>query len=440
MITDTVAQNPVVQGLERRVEKAKRGGFPQGTITRYEMQLEHMKQGLSPEGRTGKFVVWDGGGGAPGAIMACFDNLMHFGVTSYGYLAGLWGFASRYIDIADKAGFARDTCSSVRTTLGVALSGELPKPDFIMGASMWCENFRPWRYVADVYDVPIYEMDSPQPYYGREKAVQYLTKEYERLISFMEELFNQKLDRKELEARMRSRLAGAELSREINELRKAIPTPIKGRDAMRLYAGWDGAAGSDADEGGCAAGGGEVSTSRALAGLTLMRDGVKGLVDRGIGAVPEERYRVIWCQTPPFYVDLTGYMEEEYGATCVFNDPHKHIWWQPGEFDGLPALEAIARQQLGESWGGPGKRRIDILVENAKDYKADGVIFFKSWGCRVSGLHGRQLQETLMKEVGIPVLILDEDYMDVTSYSDEETKANLDTFVQMMEMMKQERP
>ncbi|MEE9610698.1 MAG: 2-hydroxyacyl-CoA dehydratase family protein, partial [Desulfatiglandales bacterium] len=119
--------------------------------------------------------------------------------------------------------------------------------------------------------------------------------------------------------------------------------------------------------------------------------------------------------------------------TCVFNDPHKHIWWEPGEFDDVPPLEALARQQLGEPWGGAGTRRIETLIKNAKDYKADGVIFFKSWGCRVSGLNGRQLQERMMKEVEIPVLILDEDYMDIENYSDEETKTRLDSFMYMME-------
>jgi benzoyl-CoA reductase subunit B len=433
-----MAANPVIEGLVKRVERAKRANAPLHVIARYEKQIDHLKEGLDPD-RKGKHVVWAPGGGAPGAILECFKNLSHFNVTGYGYMAAVWGFASKYIDIADKAGFARDTCSSVRATLGVALSGEVPRPDLIMGASMWCENFRPWRYVAALWDVPIYEIDSPQPYYAPDKAVAYLVKEYERFVAFMEELTGQKMDWDELEWRVRNRLKGAEISREINDLRKAVPTPMKGRDAMRLYAGWDGAPGSDADEGGCGAAGAEASTSAALDGLIAIRDEVKATVERGEGPVPEERYRLIWCQTPPFYVDLTGYMEKEHGATCAFNDPHKHIWWKPGEYDGLPPLEVLARQQLGEPWGGSGTRRIDTLIENAKDYKADGVIFFKSWGCRVSGLHGRQLQERMMNEAGIPVLILDEDYMDVDNYSDEETKMRLDSFVEMMDQMKEMR-
>jgi hypothetical protein len=430
--------NPVVDGLEKRVERAKRASLPPHVIARYETQLDHLKEGLNPD-RNDKIVVWAPGGGAPGAILECFNNLLHFSVTGYGYMAAVWGFASKYIDIADKAGFARDTCSSVRATLGVALSGEVPKPDFIMGASMWCENFRPWSYVAAVYDVPIYEIDSPQPYYDAEKSVTYLVKEYQRFIATMEEICGQKLDMDELAERVQNRLKGAELSREINELRQAIPTPMKGRDAMRLYAGWDGAPGADEDEGGCGASGAEASTSAALEGLIAIRDDVKAKVEAGEGPVPDEKYRLIWCQTPPFYVDLTGYMEQEHGATCVFNDPHKHIWWKPGEYDGLPPLEALARQQLGEPWGGSGTRRIDTLVQNAKDYSADGVIFFKSWGCRVSGLHGRQVQERMMKEVGVPVLVLDEDYMDVDNYSDEETKTQLDSFIEMVEQAKEMR-
>ncbi len=427
-----MTENLVIEGLERRVERAKRANLPSAVIARYEKQLKHLNEGLNPDMRD-KSVVWAPGGGAPGAIMECFDNLRHFNITGYGYLAGVWGFASKYIDIADKAGFGRDTCSSVRTTLGVALSGEVPRPDLILGASMWCENFRPWSYVAAFYDVPIYEIDSPQPYYEREKAVAYLIKDYQRFIEFVEELFHQKLDMDELDQKVQNRLRAAEISREINLMRQAVPTPVKGRDAMRLYAGWDGAPGSDADEGGCAAAGAEASTSAALNGLIAIRDEVKAKVESGEGAMPEEKHRLIWCQTPPFYVDLTGYMEQEHGATCVFNDPHKHIWWEPGEFDDVPPLEALARQQLGEPWGGAGTRRIETLIKNAKDYKADGVIFFKSWGCRVSGLNGRQLQERMMKEVEIPVLILDEDYMDIENYSDEETKTKLDSFMYMME-------
>ena len=431
-MVNIMVESPVIEGLIGRVQRAKDRNLPPQLIAQYEKQLATFQKGLDPKG-DGRHIVWSPGGGGPGAVMECFKNLNHFNVTGYGYLAGVWGFASRYIDIADKAGFNRDTCSSVRVTIGVALSGEVPPPELVLASSLWCENFRPWSFVAAHYGVPMYEVECPQPYYDKESAVAYQVKDYERFIRFMEEMFDQKLDRDELDRRVKARFRAAEVSREINVLRQAVPTPIKGRDAMRLYVGWDGAPASGGDEGGHSSVEDDATSNKALKGLMAMRDAVKAKVEKGDGVVPEEKYRLIWCQTPPFYTDLTGYMEKEHGAVCVFNDPHKQIWWEEGEFDGLPPLEALARMALGEPWGGPGTRRIEGLVQNAKDYKADGIIFFKSWGCRVAGVHGRQLQEAMLKEVGIPVLILDEDYVDADNYSDEETKTKLDSFIYMME-------
>lgn len=410
-----LVESPVLERMRTRVEKAKSfttGLNVEGIRLRYERQLKAMERVMSPR-PPGHYMVWSYNVGL-GPIADAFDNLTCFGLSGYAYPAGVWGLAGRYVEIADGHGYSRDVCSSVKTQVGVALSGELAPPDAILTGSMWCEGYRAWQYVAEYYKVPIFCIDTPQAYYQQEHAVRAYIHDYEELIEWLEGLTQRKCDWEKFDRAVRLDLEMAEIRREINELRRIVPHPMKGRDAMRLEEGRER---------------GSVDLN---SGLIRMRDELKGRVERGEGVVPIEKHRLLWCQTPPFYVDLTGYMEEAHGAIVAFNDPHKHIWWEKGQFDGMPPLEVMARQQVTEDWQGPGERRLDLLIQHARDYKCDGAIFFRHWGARCSSLNGKIFQDRLMDELGIPTLILDEDYIDSSYYSDDEVKSQLDSFIEML--------
>ncbi|MBD3230223.1 MAG: hypothetical protein GF329_18740, partial [Candidatus Lokiarchaeota archaeon] len=50
---------------------------------------------------------------------------------------------------------------------------------------------------------------------------------------------------------------------------------------------------------------------------------------------------------------------------------------------------------------------IDLWLDLAKDIKADGILFSKSWGCRFTTPAFKILKDRALDELSIPVLGLD---------------------------------
>lgn len=415
MTSAPIVDSPILQRMYQRYEKTKSFNSDDGLVSTkemYELQWQAYQR-IFRLASVNDVIVWTNSYN-PSVIFSAFRDVLCVGIEGPTYLAGVWNMSPRYLAIADQVGFSRDCCSSIRAQVGMALCGEIPKPDLFITNSQTCDGYRPWDFVAEKLGVPIFHIDTP--FELSENAVRYFVSELEAMITFIEEHTGQKLDWQRLRTKVKRNLEISEVIREINELRKAVPHPMKGRDSMRYGMGYGGG-GSDL----------------VAAGVRAMRDEIRARVEAGRGAVPEERYRLLWCQTPPFYVDLTTYLEQEFGAVVAFNDPHKHIWWEPGFYDDWDdPLEIIAHEFITDPWNGKAERRVNTLVQNAIDYKCHGAIFFRSWGCRNSGAEGRIFQDTLMERVGIPSLILDGDYIDSDNYSDAETKVKIESFIMML--------
>ena len=73
-----------------------------------------------------------------------------------------------------------------------------------------------------------------------------------------------------------------------------------------------------------------------------------------------------------------------------------------------------------------------ILPDLAERYGINGVIHFSHWGCRQS-CGGEYVVRDLMRQKGVPMLILNGDGADCRNYSEEPTKLRLDAFLEMLE-------
>jgi benzoyl-CoA reductase/2-hydroxyglutaryl-CoA dehydratase subunit BcrC/BadD/HgdB len=404
-----------MEKLEYRLAKSKNFQKERGLLSTrliYEDLYDHFKRAFHAK-EQGEYVVWMYGY-VPSEILCAMDKIVPFGMESYVYLAGVWGDMVRYLDLADSYGFSKDCCSSIRAHIGAGISGDLPEPKLILTSSQGCEAYKAMEFLGEYLRVPIISLDAP--YIITDDNVFYYISQLEGLIQSLETISGEKMDYQHLERVVKEELQGAEYAREINEMRKAVPTPMKGRDAMRGYGGVLG------------------STYRKdpISFPKAVHDEIKERVEKREGAVAHERYRLLWCQTPPFYTDLTGYLEEKYGAVIAFNDPHKYIWWQKGEYDQLPPLEILARRYLAEEWNGPSFRRIEVLVQSAREYKVDAVIHFNHWGCRISSNHARLLKDKVWEELGIPTLILEGDYMDMRNYNEQQLKDCIEAFLERL--------
>jgi benzoyl-CoA reductase/2-hydroxyglutaryl-CoA dehydratase subunit BcrC/BadD/HgdB len=108
-------------------------------------------------------------------------------------------------------------------------------------------------------------------------------------------------------------------------------------------------------------------------------------------------------------------------------------------------LEHIARRLIRywTHWYDRAKQRpgsipeVERLTEYINDYQIDGVVFHQAFSCR-TWHSGIILQAQVLKKIygEIPILILEGDIVDISSYNEADTHHRIDAFVETMEAAK----
>jgi benzoyl-CoA reductase/2-hydroxyglutaryl-CoA dehydratase subunit BcrC/BadD/HgdB len=146
---------------------------------------------------------------------------------------------------------------------------------------------------------------------------------------------------------------------------------------------------------------------------------------------------------PNFLHGLLDWMEEEHGIFSVA-EPHMAYWPPHVKMDPDRPLESLALKYYNR----PMVRQNicmskDALIPDvkylAKEYKAEGAIFYANVTCHVAPATTRWVKDVLLKECGIPTLILDCDVADPNYTSQEEMQEKIELFLEMMDFYKERR-
>ena len=331
-------------------------------------------------------------------------------------LGNLW---EESLASAKAFGISSSVCSMHRHSTAVALNGWLPRPDAVIWSSMYCDDeVGAGNLVARLWAAPSYFLD--RGYDANKRDLAYFVRELEAMIAFLENLTGRKMDWDRLAQAMDYSRQLMALQREVEDLRKAVPSPLRSRAGMYMHLLGMYLAG--APEG--------VTFFRQL------RDEARTRVASGEGAIKEERYRLLMFYEIPVYAwKLLDWMERAHGAVIVFEP----IWgqWGPGDIDPSKPLESLAyktfirpalRQQVG---------RVEPLVEDmvraAKEYSVDGVITFCHVGCRQNSSCNRLVKDAIVEETGLPFLTVEDDIADPAFVSEEEMRDKIEGFFEMID-------
>jgi len=349
-------------------------------------------------------------------------DLVPFLVEVYALFQNFVGDVSSYLETAAQFGLPPEVCSVHRLTDAMTIERAYPQPDVFVFSSQTCDNTpKSGKGMAELYKSPCYFLDRPYTY--TERTLNYWVQECQDLIRFLEEQTGRKMDYDRLKEVVRKSYRATELCIETNELRKAVPAPLH---CEGIFAGgavnllWAG-------------------TDEAVELLTLMRDEVKWRVDHRIGAIPNERFRLLLPFVVPFWdMPLIEWMQQEHGAVIAM-DP-TNIWAEEGKWfrDPDKPLENLARKtflQPGCQIHGPMKDLLECLVQNAIDSKVDGAVMFAHRGCRSFGACIRSVKDELQK-LGVPTLVIDCDLVDTSFTSHEEVREKLEGFFERLEERK----
>ena len=372
---------------------------------------------------------------------------------NYGAFCAAVRQAEPYLEIADSEGFPNTLCGYARNSLGFAKSlmdnnyvipegapgGGLARPVLLLGSGGVCDARYKWFQALGRYlnDVPVWTLEMPQTgvreYYlpqNKEKNLQFVVKELHEFVSFLENLLKSKLDYGRLEEMLDQTLKTLHLAWEVNLLRKSVPSPMVSQDfwsimVPHLYLPED---------------------PEAYAFYQRVYIEVKNKVDNKIGAIPNEKYRMLFAELPPWHsIGFFDKLAERFGIAMVIESGGYHAPAQmpEGELDGISdPLEIIARltyhkfmehnnvaRQFDTS---PGFLNADYL-QMAQDYRVDGFFAHPLMSCRPATytlMHTRNMLEEKLK---VPGVVVTGDIVNLRVFNPDEAMSKIEAFVEIMD-------
>jgi hypothetical protein len=114
------------------------------------------------------------------------------------------------------------------------------------------------------------------------------------------------------------------------------------------------------------------------------------------------------------------------------NDPLEHIAWRWTRY--YTHWFDRARQRKGSM------PEVERLIEYIENYNIDGVVFHQAFSCRTWHA-GIILQAEILKKVyrDIPVMIMEGDIVDISSYNEADVHNRIDAFIETLEAAKSKR-
>lgn len=351
----------------------------------------------------------------PSEILIALD-IVPFAVESIMSFLAAGGIAGEILQLAEEKYSSRDTCSFLRGVNAGVIENFLPTPDFLLCTSLYCHGSAQVFYsVSKYFEKDFYYIDVPY-HHNRRYAEQYVANQLREITHKMATKLGINNFEERLEEAISLSNQATEYFREINELRKHIPSPILGVEMIDYSLMLSPLFGMQE----------MAEIGEILAGE------LKERVNKKIGAVKNEKHRIIWRQLRPYYTDeIFDYLTLTHNTAVVFEEVN-YIHWQYS--NPQDPFRSMAQKLLSNPPLGPFERWLACSEEVVKDYHADGVIEFAQWGCRLLSCTTQMVKESLESH-NVPVLVIDGDCIDSTAYFDGQVKTRIDAFIEALEAM-----
>lgn len=337
-------------------------------------------------------------------------------------LCGVQRVVPELSDAVEKVGYARDLCSYARSDLGAVLThktpvGRLPRPDLLACATNICQTVLYWyRALAAHFRVPLVLVDAPY-LYGEAKPhhLDYVKCQLLELVHEAERVSGVRVDADELFAAVKLAQEGTRLWGECLAESRNKPAPWTGFDGFFHIAPIVALRGTEA----------------CNAYYRMLLDELRDRVDKGIGGIKDERWRLLWDNLPIWFnVREVSTLLAERGFNFVCTS-YTNAWAEagsridPADPFGSAAIaytHIILNQDL--------NNRLDILRRLSRDYQVDGAVLHSDRSCKPYSIGQVDLKDKLAQELGIRVLLLEADHGDPRAYSREQGENRLTAFME----------
>jgi benzoyl-CoA reductase subunit B len=334
-------------------------------------------------------------------------------------MSGLRSMQLKYLDIANQK-LPDHICSVNKFPIGLALSGDTVTPDMLVySAANPCDSgLISYSSLQHYLNIPSFCLDTP--YLSDERAHKSRAKQIRNMVSFIEEQTGQKLDPDRLREVIGYANQAQDYILKLNELRKNVPSPTCGQSV--------------------------IITGGAMMGLSgvpfftdwcrKQYEAAKEKAEKGEGAIPEEKIRLLWIATVPDD-SIFNWLEKEYGAVTVASLLSS---FPPEPIDNAGDIskifEGLGQRFMDVPMSRHGRPSVDYFIKEcisvARDYKVDAIINAGNTGCKYNWASAQLIKDAVNDELGIPTLLFECDPWDPSFVPLESAKAKFDQFFDLV--------
>jgi bcr-type benzoyl-CoA reductase subunit B len=417
---------PALMGLQgrkkrRRKEPPPHFGPPLESAARLkEIMTRHYFLSRYAEGA--RPVAWVTSG-APVEILRAFDFYTVY-PENHGALCGAQKMGPELCSVAEEHGYHPDLCSYARIDLGVFFSGRtpagrLPKPDLLFASNNICQTVVYWyKALASHLGIPLLLFDTPYNFESiQDSDIRYMVGQLEEMIPTLEKVSGRRFDAGRFKEVVHLARESSLIWGEVLATMKARPAPMTIFDAFI-----------------------HLAPIVSLRGLPVCLDYYRILlqelqdrVSRGIGALREERKRLMWDNIAIWYKvrDFSNLFAEQ-GMNFV-TATYTNAWAETTPYmDASSPFESMARAYSLVILNNNLNYRLNLMKRLIEEYKVDGLVIHSARSCKPYSVGQYDLKRLLMDQVGVPSVVIEADITDYRAFSEQQAQTRIQAFFETL--------
>jgi len=386
---------------------------------------------LETEGKNGhKKIAWCTSVG-PAELLLSMGFLVYF-PENHGAMLGSTRMATDMIPYSVAEGYSPEICSYLTSDIGSFIKGEtpltkafgiekVPKPDVLVYNTNQCRDVKDWfAWYARKFDVPLIGIHtSRNPSEITQNIIKSVAGQIEDLIKPLEKISGKKFDIDELKRVIT-------LSRECSKLwKQVLQTAATSPSPLTFFDGTIHMGPAVVLRG----------TKKAVDYYRLLLSELEERINNNIGALEQENFRLYW-EGMPIWGRLRKHSELFAGLNSnVLASTYCNSWIFTDLDENEPFI-SMAKAYTELFIVRSDKIKEEYMEKMFEMFKIDGIIYHDAKTCPNNSNSRYGMPKRLEKKTNIPYLVIDGDLNDLRLISDEQTRTNIEAFVEQLEEIK----
>jgi bcr-type benzoyl-CoA reductase subunit B len=367
-------------------------------------------------------VAWITSGGPVEPLIAM--DIIPVYPENHGAMIGASKMGGDLCEKAEGMGYSSDLCSYARSDISCATVnggpiGGLPKPDLLVCCNNICGTVLKWYEIqARYFNIPLFIFDTPFCHTEfSPEAKRYVLRQAEEYVQFLEGVMGKKMDLDLMKEVGRLSLEGQRLWQKVLDTARQKPSPMTAFDAFF-----------------------HLALIVTLRGTQQTVDYYAGLLQemeerirQGIGAVPREKYRLLWDNLPVWY--RMKWLSEKFAQNdaCLVADTYTSAWCGSLRYIDEEDFFNSAAEGYTRAYLNLGVDQMaEIVLAMIDKYEVDGLVMHSNRSCKPYSLGQYDIQRIVKEKRGLPSLIIEADMVDDRSFSESQVETRIEAFVEMI--------